>query len=176
MPRDRYPASPLARWLLPNKGLCRDLQKTHVTWPLPTVVGWRHRVAYQRFDMRSRRKQSSCIIGRVCVATVAQQWIHMSQYIGQYIMSPNYRCNHQVWLSKCKDKGKVVSVFNQLSITLQRRMSKWKYSSAILDLGKQNVVLPTEFKNVCNINVFLYNNKPTLCMFYLLVVNLNLDK
>jgi hypothetical protein len=32
--RERYPASPFALWL--------DLQKTHVTCPLPTVV-WRHR-------------------------------------------------------------------------------------------------------------------------------------
>jgi hypothetical protein len=40
--RDRYPASPLARWLLPSNGLGADLQKTSACLTFSIVV-WRHR-------------------------------------------------------------------------------------------------------------------------------------
>jgi hypothetical protein len=41
-PRDRYPASALARWLLPSSGLGADLQKTFACL-ISSIVVWRHR-------------------------------------------------------------------------------------------------------------------------------------
>jgi hypothetical protein len=66
----RYPASPLARWPLPSNGLGTDLQKTrHLTATHCCLT-----------SQRTQRKHCSNVVGRVCVADVAQQWIYISQY------------------------------------------------------------------------------------------------
>jgi hypothetical protein len=78
-PRDRYPASPLAHWLLPSNGLGADLQKTSVCFTSSIVV-WRHRARVNvpsarciaTVRARTYRKHCSCIVGRMRVAGVSR--------------------------------------------------------------------------------------------------------
>jgi hypothetical protein len=67
---DRYLASPLAHWLLPSNVLGTDLQKTRHVYATHCCV----------MSPRTQRKHCSSIVGHVCVAGVAYQWIYTSQY------------------------------------------------------------------------------------------------